>query len=120
MFIAQAKVIKEAAAQGSCVIVGRCADYILRDQPNCLRVFISAPIDQRVRRAHDEYGVDQPNIESYVIRQDKIRASDYNYYATGRWGDRSSYDLCVNTRIGIENAVTIMEAAARALSEGIR
>ena len=120
VFIAQAKVIKEAAEQGSCVIVGRCADYVLRDYPDCLRVFVSAPMDQRVRRAHDEYGVDQPNIESYVIRQDKIRASYYNYYATGRWGDRSSYDLCVNTRIGIENAVSIIEAAARALSEEIR
>ena len=120
VFIAQAKVIKEAAAEGSCVIVGRCADYVLRDLEGCLRVFVTAPIDQRVRRAHEEYGVDQANVESYVIRQDKIRASYYNYYATGRWGDKSCYDLCVNTRIGIDNAVSIIEAAARGMMEGIR
>ena len=120
VFIAQAKLIKEAAAEGSCVIVGRCADYVLRDLEGCLRVFVTAPIDQRVRRAHEEYGVDQANVESYVIRQDKIRASYYNYYATGRWGDKSCYDLCVNTRIGIDNAVSIIEAAARGMMEGIR
>ena len=119
VFIAQAKVIKEAAEEGSCVIVGRCADYVLRELPGCLRVFISAPIDQRVRRAHEEYGVDQANVEAYVIRQDKIRASYYNYYSTGRWGDKSYYDLCVNTRIGIDNAVSIIEAAARGMMEGI-
>lgn len=115
VFIAQAKVIKEAAARESCVIVGRCADYILRDQPNCLRVFINAPLDQRVRRAREEYGVQEANLESYVIRQDKARASYYNYFATGRWGQSREYDLCVNSRIGIDAAVAVIRAAAQAI-----
>lgn len=120
VFIAQAKVIKEAAQQGSCVIVGRCADYVLRDREDCLRVFVCAPMDQRVRRAREVYGVDEANVEAFVIRQDKSRASYYNYFSTGRWGDKSCYDLCVNTRIGIENAVSVIEAAVRGMQEGLR
>lgn len=115
VFIAQAKVIKEAAAKESCVIVGRCADYILRDQPHCLKVFVNAPLDQRIRRAREEYGVQENNLESYVIRQDKARASYYNYFATGRWGQSREYDLCVNSRIGINAAVKVIRAAAQAM-----
>lgn len=115
VFIAQAKVIKEAAARESCVIVGRCADYILREEPHVLKVFVNAPIDQRIRRAREEYGVTELNLESYVIRQDKARASYYNYFATGRWGQSREYDLCVNSRIGINTAVKVIRAAAQAM-----
>ena len=115
VFIAQAKVIKEAAAKESCVIVGRCADYILRDEPNVLRVFVHAPLDQRIRRAREEYGAEEENLESYVIRQDKARASYHNYFAAGRWGQSREYDLCVNSRIGIDASVQVIKAAAKAL-----
>ena len=115
VFIAQAKVIKEAAAKESCVIVGRCADYILRDEPNVLRVFVHAPLDQRIRRAREEYGAEEENLESYVIRQDKARASYHNYFAAGRWGQSREYDLCVNSRIGIDASVQVIQAAARAM-----
>ena len=117
VFIAQAKVIKEAAAKGSCVIVGRCADYILRDQPNVLRVFVHAPLDQRIRRAREEYGAAEDNLENYVIRQDKARASYHNYFAAGRWGQSREYDLCVNSRIGIDASVQVIQAAAQAMLE---
>ena len=83
-FFAQADVIRELAAEGPCVIVGRCADYILRDDPRRLSVFVHAPLDERVRRAREEYGVQEPNLESFVLRQDKARASYYNYFATGK------------------------------------
>ena len=117
VFIAQAKVIKEAAERESCVIVGRCADYILRENPNCLKVFVFAPLDERVRRAREEYGVEEANLESFVLRQDKARASYYNYFATGRWGDSRGYDLCVNSRMGIDAAVETIKAAARGLAD---
>ena len=117
VFIAQAKVIKEAAARESCVIVGRCADYILRDQPHCLKVFVNAPLDQRVKRAREEYGVQEGNLEAFVIRQDKSRASYYNYFATGRWGQSREYDLCINSRIGIDASVKVIMAAAQAMME---
>lgn len=115
VFIAQAKVIKAAAARESCVIVGRCADYILREEPHVLKVFVNAPLDQRIKRAREEYGVTEPNLESYVIRQDKARASYYNYFATGRWGQSREYDLCINSRIGIDAAVKVIKAAAQAM-----
>lgn len=115
VFIAQAKVIKEAAEKGSCVIVGRCADYVLREREDCLRVFVTAPLEERVRRARETYGVDASNVESFVVRQDKSRASYYNYFSTGRWGDRSCYDLVISSRIGIENTVAVIKAAAQAM-----
>ena len=115
VFIAQAKVIKAAAARESCVIVGRCADYILREEPHVLKVFVNAPLDQRIKRAREEYGVTEANLESYVVRQDKARASYYNYFATGRWGQSREYDLCVNSRIGIDTAVKVIKAAAQAM-----
>lgn len=118
VFIAQAKVIKAAAARESCVIVGRCADYILREEPHVLKVFVNAPLDQRVKRAREEYGVTEPNLEGYVIRQDKARASYYNYFATGRWGQSREYDLCINSRIGIDTAVKVIKAAAQAMLDG--
>ena len=113
VFIAQAKVIREVAERESCVIVGRCADYVLRERSDCLRVFVYAPLEERIRRAKEEYGVQAPNLESFVIRQDKNRASYYNYFATGRWGDRREYDLCVNSRIGIDAAAAVIQAAAQ-------
>lgn len=113
VFIAQARVIKEAAARESCVIVGRCADYILRDEVHCLRTFVYAPLEQRVRRAREEYGVQETDLERFVQKQDKARASYYNYFSTGRWGDSREYDLCVNSRIGIDGAVEVIKSAAR-------
>ena len=116
VFIAQAKVIKEAASRESCVIVGRCADYILRDDPRRLSVFVHAPLDERVRRAREEYGVQEPNLEAYVLRQDRARASYYNYFATGKWGQSREYDLCVNSHMGIAAAVAVIKAAALAVA----
>ena len=116
VFIAQSRVIKEAAAKESCVIVGRCADYILRDDPSLLRVFVHAPLEERVRRVREEYGVQEPNLEAYVLRQDKARASYYNYFANGRWGQSREYDLCVNSHMGIDAAVSVIRAAAHAMA----
>ena len=118
VFIAQAKVIKEAASRESCVIVGRCADYILRDDPRRLSVFVHAPLDERVRRAREEYGVQEPNLEAYVLRQDRARASYYNYFATGKWGQSREYDLCVSRHMGIAAAVATIKAAALAVAGG--
>lgn len=119
VFIAQSKVIKEAAERESCVFVGRCADYVLREMPKCLKVFVTAPLEARMRRAVDEYHIQGVNPETFVNRQDKFRASYYNYFSTGRWGERNGYDLVVNSRIGIENTVRVIQAAADALKSGI-
>lgn len=115
VFAAQTEVIRAAAERESCVIVGRCANYILREKTYCLRAFIYAPLEDRVLRAREEYGDQQSNLESFVVKQDKARASYYNYFTTGRWGDRREYDLCINSRIGIDKTVELIQSAAQEL-----
>ena len=114
VFIAQSGVIKYLADKGGCVIVGRCADYILREHKELLRTFVYAPLEQRVQRAREEYHDKEDNLEGFVIRQDKPRASYYNYFTSIRWGDRKSYDLCVSSALGLDTAVEIIYHAALA------
>ena len=111
IFLAQFDAIRRVASEGPCVIVGRCADYVLRDKPNVARVFIKASTASRARRAVELHGVEPGKAEDHVRRADKQRASYYNYYATGNWGDVNNYDLCVDTdRIGIEGAADVILA----------
>ena len=119
VFIAQSKIIKDAARQ-PCVVVGRCADYVLDDHRCCLRVFLQAPLEERVRRAREEYRVGAVHTESFVRQQDRYRASYYNHFVGRKWGDMGNYDLCVNTHVGLENALTVIRTAAQALDGGIR
>ncbi|WP_294521717.1 AAA family ATPase [uncultured Pseudoflavonifractor sp.] len=114
VFIAQSGVIKDLASKGGCVIVGRCADYILREYKNLLRVFIYAPMEERIQRAVEEYGDKEANMEAFVARKDKQRASYYNYFTSVRWGDRKSYDLCINSALGLDTAVELIRTAALA------
>ena len=110
VFIAESDVIRRAAEKGPCVIVGRCADYVLRDNPKCLRVFVHAPLEERIRRAREEYGVEQDDVKSFVVRYDKARAAYYNYFTTGKWGRCQNYDLSISSSLGIDTVVhTIAE-----------
>jgi cytidylate kinase len=109
IFLAQSKVIQKVAEEGSCVIVGRCADYVLRDKPNCFKVFIHAPIEERIKRIREEYKEDQSNLEDYIRKQDKNRASYYNYYTHKKWGRAQNYHLCIDSSIGISTAVRMIK-----------
>jgi len=109
IFLAQCKVIRQIAEEGSCVIVGRCADYVLRDKPNCIRVFVHAPIEERIKRIREVYGEEHPNLEDYIRKQDKNRASYYNYYTYGKWGKAQNYHLCIDSSIGIPASVRIIK-----------
>lgn len=109
IFLAQFDAIRRVASQGPCVIVGRCADYVLRDQPNAVSVFVKADLESRIERAIDR-GVEHTRAEDVVRKADKERASYYNYYATGTWGDVNNYDLCVDTaKLGIPGTVDLIE-----------
>lgn len=119
IFIAEANVVRKLADEGPCVIVGRCADFVLRDRPNLLRVFVHAPIEERVRRAHEEYGLEGQNLEHFVHKQDKRRASYYDYFTNTRWGDSHAYDLCVSTSLGLDSAVKIICAGVATREEAI-
>ncbi len=109
IFLAQFDTIRRIAGEGPCVIVGRCADYVLRDEPHVLNVFIKASRENRIRRIIRFYGVDPSRAEETLKKADKQRAAYYNYYATNTWGDVNNYDLCVDTgALGIEGAVELI------------
>lgn len=97
LFRYQAKIIRELAATRNCVIVGRCANYILRGRDNVMNVFVTAPVVDCVRRVMETDGVDLEEAEKRIRKTDK-RRSDYFRYFTGReWQDAALYDLCLNT-----------------------
>lgn len=116
--IAESNAIKKVAAQGPCVIVGRCADYILRDDIEVFSVFVCADMASRVRRCVEEYGKEERRIEQYIRDKDRTRARHYEYYTDRNWGDRKNYHLCVNSgRLGIDKAVQLIRQAVELTEE---
>lgn len=108
VFLAQFDAIRQVASQGGCVIVGRCADYVLRDRPEAVNVFVKADLARRVERAI-ALGIAPDKAEDFVRKADKQRASYYNYYAISTWGDVNNYDLCLDTgKLGIEGSVEMI------------
>ncbi len=117
VFFAQAKVIKELAAQGPCVIVGRCADSILEQDFHTLEVFIHAPLELRAERAEKVYRLEAKNFKNLVKKKDKARKSYYDYFTHRVWGKADHYDLCINSAIGIDLAADLIARAAREMAE---
>ena len=109
VFLAQFDAIRRLAGEGSCIIVGRCADYVLRDHPGAVKLFVKADMQKRMERAIAVHGVEAGKAEEYVRKMDKQRASYYNYYATTTWGDVNNYDLCLDTgKLGIEGSAELI------------
>lgn len=108
IFIAQSRVIKDLYNKESCVIVGRCADYVLRGCKNVINVFITAPLESRIARVRDEYGEQAENYRAYLLKKDKNRIAYYNYFADEAWGKVQTYDISVNSDIGIEKSADIL------------
>jgi cytidylate kinase len=112
IFLAQFDAIRKIADKGPCVIVGRCADYVLRDHETVLNVFIKASMPERIKRITKLYGLDPMKAEEAIRKADKQRATYYNYYATGTWGDVANYHLCLDTGVlGIEGTVELIRRA---------
>lgn len=109
IFQAQCQVIRDVAEKSSCVIVGRCADHVLADNPNCVRVFIQASEAEKIKRIQQDY---QENCESpaaYAAKIDKERAAHYNYFTLERWGNRQNYHLVIDSTIGIETCALLIK-----------
>ena len=106
--IAQDKIIKKIAENGSCVIVGRAADYVLRDNGNVIKVFVHAPEDYRVKRVMEVYGDTEEQAVKSVRRSDTARAAYYRNVTGLSWGDSKNYDLCVNSSVGVEKSAEII------------
>lgn len=113
IFLIQSKIIREIAEKGPCVIVGRCADYVLRRQEGVLNVFIHAPLDERIFRTKETYQVDAPDIRSYVLKQDKNRAAYYEHFTDSVWGKAENYHLAINSTIGLDTTVELILALAK-------
>ena len=102
IFLAQFDAIKNIAKEGPCVIVGRCSDYTLRDNKNCLRVFFCAPMENRMKRVMDRLHLSEKDAKQKIQKEDKWRADNYRYYTGRIWGASANFDLTVNTALGEE------------------
>ena len=115
VFLAQFEAIKKLAAEESCIIVGRCADYALADNPDCFSVFIHADMDFRLARIKEDMEKqektfkDDNKLIDFISKTDKKRANYYNYYSSKKWGDSRSYDLTLNSSVlGIDKTVDMI------------
>ena len=98
LFKIQSEVIRNLAAKGSAVFVGRCSNYILRDM-KCLDVFVTAPSEDRVKRVSERLNISPEEARSRISRQDRTRETYYNFFTFGNWGAASDYDLCIDSSI---------------------
>ncbi len=118
LFIIQTDIIKKAAAEGPCVVIGRCADYILREHENCLNVFIHANKEDRIRRSIAKKDCEERKASDFVTKKDKQRANYYNFYSNKRWDDLQNYDITIDTsRFSIDQAVGMLIDAAHLLDK---
>ena len=109
LFLAQFDVITEIGAKGEGVIVGRCADYVLRDDPDVTNVFIYGEKEDKIRRCIEEYGDDEATVEKKMAIYDKARRNYYNYHTSRKWGEYKNYDLAINSSlVGEERAADII------------
>ena len=111
IYVCQSIAIRELADEGNCVIVGRCADYILRERDDVVNIFVHAPIDDRVSRKMmlSETEKSAAAIKKEIATADKKREKYYNFYTGNRWGDSRNYHICIDTsKVGIDGAVDII------------
>lgn len=110
VFLAQSAVLKELASEGSCVMVGRCADYVLRDEPGLVTIFIRGTLEDRVKFAIEHYNLPAEKAVDKIRRIDKSRTNYYKYYTSRQWGSINNFDLVINTSFtGVEGAVEIIK-----------
>ena len=99
LFQFQSDAIRKAAKEGSCVFVGRCADYVLRDFPNVVNIFITASMEYRVEQIMNKQHLDEEAARAFIEKRENQRAEYYNYYTGKKWGHAASYDLCIDSSI---------------------
>lgn len=109
VFLAQFETIKKIAEKESCVIVGRCADYALSDNPDCINVFVHADLDVRIKNVSRNLNITENKARDIINKTDKQRASYYNYYTSKKWGDSKSYNLSLDAgKLGTDNCVEMI------------
>ncbi len=106
--INQSKVIKNIANNGNAVIIGRAADYILKENKNLIKIFIYAPMDYKIKNIMKNYGDNEKQAKSHILNSNKLRSNYYSVISNKIWGDKNNYDLCIDSKIGNENVVKII------------
>lgn len=110
LFIAESNAIKEVAKKGSCIIIGRCADYVLKDNKNVFKIFLYSNEDKKIERAVRYYGLDEKNALKEINKINKLREKHYNYYTGQKWKEFSNYDISINVdKLGVEKTAKIIE-----------
>ena len=110
VYLATYDTIKKLADQGPCVLIGRCADYALKDRTDVINLFITAPLPNRIKRVAMRNGISEDEAKDRIRKKDKDRAAYYNFYSAKEWGDAKSYDLCIDSSLlGIEGTVELLE-----------
>jgi cytidylate kinase len=109
LFLAQSQVIRDLAAKEPCVIVGGCADYVLKDMKGLIKVFIHAPLEARITRVRNEYKDVQDDYKNYVTRMDKKRITYYRYFTQYKWGRAHDYNITLDSTAGTDICAEILE-----------
>lgn len=109
LFLKEAELIKKVADEEACVIIGRCADFILKDRKNVVKVFVYSAMEDKIKRATEIYGLGKDKVEKEIVRRDKLRANHYKYYTDKIWADHSNYDICINSDVlGVEKSAELI------------
>ena len=109
LFIKEAELIKEVSNKESCVIIGRCADFILKDKENVFKVFVYSNTENKIKRVTKIYGLNEEKAKKEIKRIDKLRANHYKYYTESEWKDNSNYDICINSdTLGVEKSADLI------------
>ena len=109
LFIEESKLIKEVASKESCVIIGRCADYVLKDREDVIKVFIYSNMENKIKRATEIYGMTKEKAEKEIKRIDKLRANHYKFYTKKEWKDNDNYDIAINSdTLGVEKTAELI------------
>lgn len=110
LFRIQSEAIRKAAADHSCIFIGRCADYVLRDNPRCVNVFITANMEDRIASVMKWNNCSAEKAQEIIEKGDSERASFYNFYSSGTWGAASTYHLCINSSVlGVEETAVLIK-----------
>ena len=109
LFVKETELIKELAAKDSCVIIGRCADFILKDEKNVIKVFVYSGMEDKIKRATQIYEYEEDKAKKEIERIDKLRANHYKHYTDKDWKDFSNYDICINSDLlGVEKSADVI------------
>ena len=109
LFVQESELIKELASKESCVIIGRCSDFILKDYEDVINIFVYSEMQDKINRAVERYGIDRKDAEKVIRNMDKQRSNHYKHYTGKKWGDANNYDLCINSdTFGVEETADII------------